>query len=458
MAGVFVRTIRHFWPDLCKWLDRAPDTRFEPYVVYDKKFLIWLGLGLFVFHLRSRRQLDYELGGDPDQDRHMLDNVNRLAGTKQDTLPVHKTLAHYVIDHMGLGALETMRTQMVRRLIRMKALDSTRLCGRVVVLLDGTTHLAFGRRHCEHCLVQKQGDKSHYYHQVLEAKVLGPSGLVLSAGTAFVDNSMVEPRAAGQSQEDWKQDCELKGLSRLAPALKSAFAQTPFCIAADSLYACGPAMGICRDNAWDFVFTFKQGRTPALWREFQALLKLCPEQVVRVDRPDGLHEQYRWVNGLDYTDAAGREHRLDAIEYVARRDGEVVSRWAWVTSFHVTARNVLAIANQGGRPRWKIDNEGFNVQKNGGYRLEHAYSYDEEGLRVFYVFLQMGHMMMQVFERGSLLKRLALAAGKRSVLALYGSYENLARRVLEFFRNRWIGPEAFDVAAAGRIQIRFDTS
>jgi len=124
----------------------------------------------------------------------------------------------------------------------------------------------------------------------------------------------------------------------------------------------------------------------------------------------------------------------------------------------VTARNVLAIANQGGRPRWKIDNEGFNVQKNGGYRLEHAYSYDEEGLRVFYVFLQMGHMMMQVFERGSLLKRLALAAGKRSVLALYGSYENLARRVLEFFRNRWIGPEAFDVAAAGRIQIRFDTS
>ena len=67
-------------------------------------------------------------------------------------------------------------------------------------------------------------------------------------------------------------------------------------------------------------------------------------------------------------------------------------------------------------------------------------------------------MMMQVFERGSLLKRLVCDAGERTVLELYGSYRNLARRLLEFFRNRRIRPEAFDVAAARRIQIRFDTS
>ena len=47
-------------------------------------------------------QLGYELGGDRDQDRLMLDNVNRLAGTRQHTLPVRRVLAHYVIDHMTL--------------------------------------------------------------------------------------------------------------------------------------------------------------------------------------------------------------------------------------------------------------------------------------------------------------------------------------------------------------------
>ena len=33
--------------------------------------------------------------------------------------------------------------------------------------------------------------------------------------------------------------------------------------------------------------------------------------------------------------------------------------------------NFLEISNHGGRLRWKIENEGFNVQKNGGFGLEH---------------------------------------------------------------------------------------
>jgi hypothetical protein len=453
-----VQTIHHFWPKLNTWLGELPDTRFQPFVTYSNKFLIWLGLGIFLFRLGARRQLDYELGGDSVQDGLVLDNVNRLAQTDQDSLPVHRTLDHYVTEHMGWEPLAQLRTEMVRRMIRMKALDSARLLGHVVVLLDATGHLSFDHEHCEHCLVQTQGERSYYYHQVLEAKVLGPAGLVLSVGTEFIDNSLVGPRASDQSQEDWKQDCEFKGFQRLGPSVKAAFAQTPFCWIADNLYGCGPAMSVCEDNDWHYVFTFKPGRTPALWEEFQSLLKLCPKQVVKVKRPDGIEEEYRWVNDLDYTDASGREHRLDAMEYVARRDGEVVSTWAWMTNYHVTARNVVAIANRGGRLRSKIENEGFNVQKNGGYRLEHAYSYDGVGLRVFYILLQIAHVMTQVFERGSLLKRLALDAGKRTVLDLYGSYRNLAKRVLEFFRNRWIPAEAFDVAAAGRIQIRFDTS
>ena len=436
-------------------MEGLPDSRFQPFVVYDKKFLLWLGLGLFLFRLGARRQLDYELGGDAEQERVLLANVNRAARTAQDSLPVHRTLDHYVSEHMGWEAVAELRTKMVRRLIRMKALDSARLLGDLVVALDGTGHLAFGHKHCDHCLVHTQGDRAYYYHQVLEAKVVGPSGLALSVGTEFIDNSLVGPPPSGQGGEAWKQDCELKAWGRLAPALKRQFPQTRFCITGDSLYACGPVMRVCEDKGWRFVLTFKEGRTPDLWREFQALKALCPEQVVRVSCADGVEEEYRWVNDLPYTDASGREHRLDAIEYVAQRDGEVVSTWAWLTNYHVTPQRVPAIANQGGRIRSKIENEGFNVQKNGGYRLEHAYSYNEVGLRVFYILLQIAHMMMQVFERGSLLKSLVQAAGKRTVQELYGSYRNVSKRLLEFFRNRWIAPEAFDVQAAGQIQIRF---
>jgi hypothetical protein len=37
-------------------------------------------------------------------------------------------------------------------------------------------------------------------------------------------------------------------------------------------------------------------------------------------------------------------------------------------------QNVVALGNRGGRCRWKIENKGFNLQKNNGFNLEHACS------------------------------------------------------------------------------------
>jgi hypothetical protein len=93
----FVRSLRHFWPEFNAWLDQVPDTRFFPFIVYDKRFLIWWGLGLYLFQLGSRRQLDFELDARGTQ---ILNNLNRLAETTQETRPVHKTFHHF-LGHTG---------------------------------------------------------------------------------------------------------------------------------------------------------------------------------------------------------------------------------------------------------------------------------------------------------------------------------------------------------------------
>ena len=59
-------------------------------------------------------------------------------------------------------------------------------------------------------------------------------------------------------------------------------------------------------------------------------------------------------------------------------------------------------------------------------------------------------MLLQLMERGSLLG----ADCKR----LFGSLRNLARRLAESLRNRLIPPEAVDPVAAGRMQIRLNSS
>src|SRR5207244_10523556 len=115
----------------------------------------------------------------------VLANRNRLAGTAQTTLPVHDTLDHF-LGHVALAGWERLRTQLVQRLLRRKALDAARLLGRPVLLLDATGVGSFPRRHCPDCLTQRRGPRALYYHPVLEAKLLGPAGVVVSLGSEFI--------------------------------------------------------------------------------------------------------------------------------------------------------------------------------------------------------------------------------------------------------------------------------
>ncbi|MBV8399912.1 MAG: hypothetical protein JOZ17_14420, partial [Acetobacteraceae bacterium] len=59
----------------------------------------------------------------------------------------------------------------------------------------------FNQRHCPHCLTQQHGEQTTYLHQVLEAKLLGPGGMVLSIATEFIDNRDAQDTPPGTSAE-----------------------------------------------------------------------------------------------------------------------------------------------------------------------------------------------------------------------------------------------------------------
>lgn len=449
LGEVLPTTIRHFWPEFNHWLDGIPDTRFFPYVIYDKRFLVWWGLSLYLFQLGSRRQLDFDLDARGTQ---VLNNLNRLAQTEQDTRPVHDTLDHF-LGHTGAVPYGGLRTRMVGRLIRMKALDSARLQGRFVVALDATGHLCFRQRHCPYCLVQRHEKYTLYLHQVLEAKLLGPAHLALSIASEFIENNDANALLSGDA---FKQDCELKALSRLLPNLRHDFPQLPLCLSGDSLYACGRTLQLAKDHCCDYVLTFKPGHMPAVWADFQSLLPLCPENTLAHTTPEGVQQLYRWVHDLSYQDDQGRTHRFHAIQCQETVDGQTTT-FAWITALKVNAKTVVDVATKGGRQRWRIENQGFNRQKNSGFNLEHAFSTDPEKLKAYYYLLQIAHIILQVVEAGSLLRNLAAEYG-RTPWQLFGSLKNLARRLLDAFRYFALSDEAFDPLRAAGIQIRFDTS
>jgi hypothetical protein len=431
-------------------LQQFPDPRRPDRLTYDHRFLLWVGLFLFLCKLGSRRQIDFQLG---EAGTCVLDNLNRLAGTQQTTMPVNKTVDDYLAQ-IGAAPLLELRRRLIYRLLRMRVLQPARLQGRYLILIDGTGYLVFRQRHCEHCLTRQHGHTTLYLHQVLEAKLVGPAGMVLSIATEFIDNrdAALTPAEAGAEQR--KQDCELKALRRLAARLRQDFPQLPICLSGDGLFACGEGFQIAKDYQLAFIYVFKPGRLPALWREFQELLKLCPKQVVTIQTPQQLKQEYRWMNDLDYRDSDGRHWTLNAIACSETQPNGTTTNWAWLSGLKVTAQSVSRVAMEGGRQRWCIENQGFNVQKNSELNLEHAYS-EGEHWAVYYYLLQIAHLLLQLLEKGSLLRQLAQEQGKNSAVALFGSLKNMAARLLDSLRY-WVWPET--AYARIRRQIRFDSS
>jgi hypothetical protein len=82
--------------------------------------------------------------------------------------------------------------------------------------------------------------------------------------------------------------------------------------------------------------------------------------------------------------------------------------------------------------------------------LEHAYTEHPTSAKVFYLLLQIAHLLFQLTQYGSLLRQ-AFPAG-------LGSAKNLALRLLEAWRNLRLGLAELQRMLNVRVRIRLDTS
>ena len=54
------------------------------------------------------------------------------------------------------------------------------------------------------------------------------------------------------------------------------------------------------------------------------------------------------------------------------------------------------------RLRWRCENEGFNVLKNGGFALEHVYSHNPVASKCYFMLMLIAHIFQQLLTRGRL--------------------------------------------------------
>jgi hypothetical protein len=292
--------------------------------------------------------------------------------------------------------LETLKSCLVQGLIRKKLFDRFRYQGYVLVAVDATGVMSFHKKPDDQALhkTSKKG-KTTWSYQALEAKLVTPNGFAISLCTQWLENP--------KDGEYDKQDCEQKAFKRLAEKLKRVFPQLKMCILADGLYPNEPFFDICRQNNWRHIVTFKPGNLPTVWEEVEQLLELTSDHTRRNTRyertKDGIKitvSDFQWLNGIDYSG-----HTLNWIECQETITNPDANRrekntFVHVTDFPITYQEAHQISTMG-RLRWKIENEGFNTQKNLGYELQHKFSrVSYRATKNYYQCLQLAHMINQL--------------------------------------------------------------
>jgi len=378
---------------------------------------------MFMTHLGSRRQLRHER--DTEAFRF---NLEQLCGQKGlETVADTDTLAYYA-ERVSRKAMEQLLASITTRMIRTRAFDAFRLYGYFPVAIDGSQICTFDHEPWPGCPHRKRQDGSvQYFANVLDAKLVTPGGMALTLATEPLTNE-------GHDQFD-KQDCELKAFERLVEKLRDLFPRTPLALLLDSLYANQNVIRLIESLRWKYIIGFKEGSMPERFAEAQALMKLQPQNTKQVDGKQAT-QTFRWATGLPIA-----EFTPNVIECREVSNENEATTFVWLTNFHVCKNRVQNIANQGGRLRWKIENEGFNVQKNAGYHMEHPFSEHPNGFLVFYLLLLIAHYLSQLIHHGSLIE---------SLVRVYGSAKNFARRLAESLR-QWPVPATISLPG----QIRF---
>ena len=398
---------------MTEWLRALPDRRDPEACDYSSAALCWTPILMYIGRLGARRQIRHRLRTSGVKER-----LKGLCREDLPAVPDGDTVDDYLAT-VAPQAVQAIPQAMVRDLLEARRLEDFRLLGRYyLVTFDLSGHLYLGDRasdFTEGCLTQTTEDgRTLYYRPVCEAKLVTRTGLALSVGSEFVENPPGFDRAGGA------QDSELPAAERLFPRVKAAFSGFAFCALLDARYCNETGFSRCEKNDWRFLITLKEGALPSVWNEFQALRGLTPENR-RIVIQDDVRYEYAWVNDIAYG-----TRKLNVLECRWTDPDGTAHCFVWVTDIRIGAENCDPLAQEGGRQRWRTENEGFRTQKHGGFEMEHAYAKRPTSAKNFYLLLQAAHILSQMLE--------CYCQGKKAVKRAFGSLRNLGAALLESLR------------------------
>ena len=375
---------RRFCPDLFNQFGQTNDPRHQSYITYSNRTMLGQIYYKGIAGITSMQDMTYKFNKP-----QIVENMATYMGEELDEyLPHHVTENEY-LERLNPGEIQDTIQHIVYDLIRRKSFDEAKFMGKWIIIIDGTQLYSGDRKINDKCLERHYNKKTeqetvNYHVDVLEAKIYFGSGLVCSICSEFIENNGEDAeKQKKMSEEERKQDCEIKAFKRMSEKLKKAFPRLPILLLMDSLYAAKPVMNICKKYKWDYIIRFKDGSIPYIAKEYEDIPE--KESVKNAE----------YINEIDY-----EGYKVNLLKYreetIEKGKAKTVT-FQWLTNIEITQKNALKIARTG-RLRWKIENDGFNRQKNWQADITHACSWNEWGLKNHYLMQQISDFMKQLYE------------------------------------------------------------
>ena len=421
--GEFSKIKKHFFRDFNRKLASVKDERNQSYITYESEIILFVVIMKNVSGIVSMNRMTNDFNNEV-----VIHNIMKSLGYDLlEEIPHYDTINDF-LRKLDVSELEKIRDYMIRELFKKRSLEKYRLLDKNwCIAIDGSQLFSFKEKHCEHCLKKEHKNKDTgeieritYYHTVLEAKlILG--NMTFSILTEFVEN---------ENESVSKQDCEINAAKRLMKKLKYKFRKLNICILGDSLYACEPIYKLCAEYKWKFIFRFKEGRAKTLWEEIQTIkgIENNEKTSTLTYKSDALDWKLTYINEVSYKNMSINTVDFTETIYKKSKDTNTSEKtktsknFVFVTNIQITKRNAFKIV-VAGRSRWKIENEGFNNQKNIRYDIEHACCLDYKAMKNHYLLVQISDILRQLLENGSgALKELKLGI------------KEISSKILESFR------------------------
>ena len=350
---------------------------------------------MFLFKRGSRN--------NADNSRGKINYNKNIQQIFQFRLPDLDTANNLMIN-LDIQHLESIKKKIVSILLSRKVLNKYKLFDLYHnITVDGTGVHSYDYEPYPECpyKTSKNGIIT-WTSYVLEAKIVCSNGFSISIATEWVKNPA--------TKDFDKQDCEQKAFVRLSKKLKKDFPRLPICITADGLYPNNTVFNICENNNWKYIITLKDGNLKSVWEEicFFDLVGAKIQKTYATMKPNiRITEEYKGYQNIDY-----QKHSINVVRTFIKskptkaEEKTDVLKFAHITNLELSESNLKEISFAG-RQRWKIENEGFNEQKNGGYNLKHKYSRKSFiATQNYYQCLQIAHIINQLSHKSKVVKEL----------------------------------------------------